>query len=164
MAVTAASFAAPRGGVQVSPVSVVSAGCKGPSAEVVSAVGRPDYVYEAWIGCGGEGFSRSTDGGLHCQKPIMLPDSSDSDDPALAEAPDGTVYVPYLRYFDGYAYPVVATSFDHRATFPQASSLIPSVKGNWGDRDFIAAGRHGLRHLGLWAERGRRGHHLQPGG
>lgn len=128
---------------QISPVSVVSAGCAGPNAEIVEATGRPDYVYEAWIGCGGEGFARSTDGGQHFQKPITLPDSSGSDDPALAVSPDGTVYVSYLRYHNGYAYPEVATSFDHGATFPQVASLNPQVKGNWGDRDFIAAGRHG---------------------
>jgi hypothetical protein len=136
-------LAAPGGGVQLSPVSVVSTGCSGPNAEVVSAVGQPDYVYEAWIGCGGEGFARSTDGGLHFSQPITLPDSSQSDDPALAVATDGTVYVSYLRYFNGYAYPVVATSFDHGATFPQTASLNPGVQGNWGDRDFIAAGGNG---------------------
>jgi hypothetical protein len=113
------------------------------NAEVEQAVGKPDYVYEAWIGCGGEGFARSTDGGLHFQNPITLPDSSFSDDPAIAVAPNGTVYVSYLRYHEGYAYPVVAASFDHGAKFSQVSSLIPHVKGNWGDRDFIAAGRNG---------------------
>ena len=143
LAMAGAGFAASHGGVRMSPVRVVSAGCAGPSAEVVQAAGRPDSVYEAWIGCGGEGFARSTDGGLHFQDPITLPDSSSSDDPALAVAPDGTVYVSYLRYLHGYAYPVVATSFDHGATFPQVRSLIPSVRGNWGDRDFLAAGRHG---------------------
>jgi hypothetical protein len=97
----------------------------------------------AWIGCGGEGFARSIDGGLHFQKAITLPDSSGSDDPALAVAPNGTVYVSYLRYFDHHAYPVVAASFDHGKTFRRASSLIPAKKGNWGDRDFIAAGPHG---------------------
>lgn len=137
------AFAAPRSGVEVSPVRVISDDCARPNAEVVQAVGKPDYLYEAWIGCGGEGFARSTDGGLHFQHPITLPDSSHSDDPALAVAPDGTVYVSYLRYFHGYAYPVVATSFDHGATFPQVSSLNPHVKGNWGDRDYIAAGRNG---------------------
>jgi hypothetical protein len=138
-----AGTAATHGGAQVSPISVVSAGCDGPSAEVVQAADQPDYVYEAWIGCGGEGFARSTDGGLHFQQPITLPDSSQSDDPALAVAPDGTVYVSYLRYFNNYAYPVVATSYDHGRTFSQVRSLIPSVQGNWGDRDFIAAGRNG---------------------
>jgi hypothetical protein len=129
-------------GYSVSPVTEVST-CGVYNAEVEQAVSKPDYVYEAWIGCGGEGFARSTDGGLHFQKPITLPDSSFSDDPAMAVAPSGTVYVSYLRYHHGYAYPVVAVSFDHGTTFSQVTSLIPHVKGNWGDRDFIAAGRNG---------------------
>jgi len=53
------------------------------------------------------------------------------------------VYVSYLRYAVNHAYPVVATSFDHGRTFSQVSSLIPARKGNWGDRDFIAAGGNG---------------------
>jgi hypothetical protein len=124
-------------------VTKVSNGCLGPNAEVEQAAASPDYVYEAWIGCGGEGFARSADGGAHFSKPITLPDSSGSDDPAVAVAPDGTVYVSYLRYHGVFAYPVVATSFNHGATFSQVTSLIPHVRDNWGDRDFIAAGRHG---------------------
>jgi hypothetical protein len=125
------------------PVTDVSSACAGRNAEVEQAVAPPHYVYEAWIGCGGEGFARSVDGGAHFSAPITLPDSSDSDDPAVAVAPDGTVYVSYLRYYNNYAYPVVATSFDHGKTFSQVSSLNPHVAGNWGDRDFIAAGRGG---------------------
>jgi len=124
-------------------VTNVSSDCAGQNAEVEQATAPPHYVYEAWIGCGGEGFARSADGGAHFSKPITLPDSSHSDDPAVAVASDGTVYVSYLRFFDHHAYPVVAASFDHGASFPQVSSLIPRVAGNWGDRDFIAAGRGG---------------------
>jgi hypothetical protein len=127
----------------VGPVTDVSSSCAGQNAEVEQALAPPHYIYEAWIGCGGEGFARSVDGGAHFSAPITLPDSSQSDDPAVAVAPDGTLYVSYLRYFNNYAYPVVATSFDHGATFTQVSSLIPHVAGNWGDRDFITAGRHG---------------------
>ncbi|HSS09072.1 MAG TPA: exo-alpha-sialidase, partial [Acidimicrobiales bacterium] len=134
------AFAASSG---VGPVVDVSSACAGQNAEVEQAVAPPHYVYEAWIGCGGEGFARSTDGGKTFGKPITLPDSSGSDDPAIAVAPDGTVYVSYLRYHHNYAYPVVATSFDHGAAFTQVSSLIPHRAGNWGDRDFIAAGRGG---------------------
>jgi hypothetical protein len=126
----------------VGPITDLSSSCQGQNAEVEQAVAPPHYVYEAWIGCGGEGFARSVDGGAHFSKPITLPDSSGSDDPAVAVAPDGTLYVSYLRYHDKYAYPVVATSFNHGQTF-SASSLIPHHVGNWGDRDFIAAGRGG---------------------
>ncbi len=125
------------------PVTDLSSACAGQNAEVEQAVAPPHYVYEAWIGCGGEGFARSADGGAHFSAPVTLPDSSGSDDPAVAVAPDGTVYVSYLRYHDNYAYPVVAVSFDHGKTFPQVSQLIPHAAGNWGDRDFIAAGRGG---------------------
>jgi BNR/Asp-box repeat len=134
-------------GYQVSPVTEVST-CGGYNAEVEQATAKPDYVYEAWIGCGGEGFARSTDGGLHFSTPIMLPGSASSrstftDDPAVAVAPDGTLYVSWIRYAQHHAYPQVATSFDHGATFPQVRSLIPRKNGNWADRDFIAAGRGG---------------------
>jgi len=126
----------------VGPVTEVSR-CPGRNAEVEEATAPPAYVYVAWIGCGGEGFARSVDGGKTFQKPLTLPDSSGSDDPAMAVAPNGTVYVSYLRYAVNHAYPVVATSFDHGRTFSQVSSLIPARKGNWGDRDFIAAGGNG---------------------
>jgi len=134
------AFAASSG---VGPITDVSSACHGQNAETENAVAPPHYVYVAWIGCHGEGFARSTDGGATFSAPITLPDSSGSDDPAVAVAPNGTVYVSYLRYHDNYAYPVVATSFDHGATFSQVASLIPHVSGNWGDRDFIAAGRGG---------------------
>jgi hypothetical protein len=136
----ASASAAPRA---VGPIVDVSSACSGPNAEVEQAVAPPHYVYEAWIGCDGEGFARSDDGGAHFSAPIRLPESSQSDDPAVAVASDGTVYVSYLRYFHDYAYPVVATSFDHGRTFGQVSSLKPHVLHNWGDRDFIAAGPAG---------------------
>jgi hypothetical protein len=106
------AFAASSG---VGPVTNVSSACSGQNAEVENAVAPPHYVYEAWIGCGGEGFARSVDGGAHFSAPITLRDSSGSDDPAVAVAPYGTVYVSYLRYHDNQAYPVVATSFNHGA-------------------------------------------------
>jgi hypothetical protein len=126
----------------VGPVTEISR-CPGRNAEVEEATAPPSFVYVSWIGCGGEGFARSTDGGKTFSKPITLPDSSSSDDPAMAVAANGTVYVSYLRYHDNHGYPVVATSFDHGRTFSQVASLIPAKKGNWGDRDFIAAGPHG---------------------
>src|SRR5215472_7583568 len=82
----------------VGPITDISSACAGQNAEVEQAVAAPHYVYEAWIGCGGEGFARSVDGGAHFSAPITLPKSSGSDDPDVAVAPDGTVYVSYLRY------------------------------------------------------------------
>jgi hypothetical protein len=46
-------------------ISVISQRCGGSNAEVEQAtdVVNGKCVYEAWIGCGGIGFARSTDGG-----------------------------------------------------------------------------------------------------
>src|SRR5690242_15028736 len=52
---------------QVSPITQVSH-CPGSNAEVETATGAPHYVYDLWIGCGGIGFARSTDGGLNFGK------------------------------------------------------------------------------------------------
>ena len=57
------------------------------------------YVYENWIGCGGIAFTRSTDDGRTFQAPTSVPSSNGPDthvwDPAVAVAPDGTVYVTW---------------------------------------------------------------------
>jgi hypothetical protein len=128
----------------VSPVTEVSKGCTGQNAEVETATGAPHYVYDLWIGCGGIGFARSTDGGLHFGKPVTAPGSrGDSWDPSLAVAPDGTVYLAYMHRAGGHMYPVVDASADHGATFPQVSPLLPAKQGNWGDRDFIAVSSTG---------------------
>jgi hypothetical protein len=39
---------------------------------------------------------------------------------------------------------VVDASPNHGASFPQVSALLPAKKGNWGDRDFIAASKAGM--------------------
>jgi hypothetical protein len=138
----------------------ISSACAGQNAEVEEATAAPHYVYADWIGCGGIGFARSTDGGLHWSPPISVPGSAvppgsvpDSWDPAIAVARDGTVYVSYMhRNAPGpksapSMYPVVAASFNHGRSFPQVSSDLPAKAGNWGDRDFIAVGRSGTIYL-----------------
>ena len=128
----------------VSPVTEVSKGCAGRNAEVVTATGAPQYVYDLWIGCGGIGFARSTDGGLHFGTPMTAPGSRGrSWDPAIAVAPDGTVYIAFMHKATGHMYPVVDASPDHGASFPQVSPLLPAKSGNWGDRDFIAVSQTG---------------------
>jgi hypothetical protein len=95
------------GGRGAGPVAEVSRGCRVPSAEAEQAVDYP-YVYETWIGCGGTGFARSTDGGRSFGHPLRIPGSAGHGywrigcdylptsgwDPAVAVAPDGTVYLP----------------------------------------------------------------------
>jgi hypothetical protein len=131
----------------VGPVTDVST-CAGQNAEVEQAADPAlGYVYETWMGCKGIAFARSTDGGRTFGTPISVPGSVGSNvnswDPAVAVAPDGTVYAAFMIAKSGQWYPVVAASFDHGATFPQVSSLLPPDAKNWGDRDFIAVGPAG---------------------
>jgi hypothetical protein len=134
----------------------VSGACAGQNAESEQAVdtsGSTQYVYEIWMGCGGIGFSTSANGGTTWSRPITLPQSSGSGvsswDPAVAVAPNGTVYAAYMvqQSGGGPQYPVVAASPDHGATFPQVTTLVPPQKKNFGDRDFIAVGPNGTVYL-----------------
>ena len=61
----------------VGTVQEISRGCA-PSEEVEQAVDptQSEYVYEAWIGCAGIGFARSTNGGIKFSSPITIPQSS----------------------------------------------------------------------------------------
>ena len=152
--VSAASASTPRA---TRPVLVSRCAAKTGNAEPIQAVhGR--YVYEAWMGCGSFriGFARSTDGGhkFAPAKPVPSPDlpgGAAEWDPAVAVAPDGTVYVSYMaRPVDGSLgdtnVPAVAVSVDHGKTFRRVSTL-PSppstTNANFGDRDFIAVGPDG---------------------
>ena len=137
----------------VGPISNLSAtSCSGANAEVVSAVDpKLGYVYEEWMGCSKIAFARSTDGGKTFEPAYTLPGSIGSNlnawDPALAVAPDGTVYAAFMVAKSSQWYPVVAASFDSGATFAQVSSLIPPDEKNWGDRPFIATGPDGTLYL-----------------
>ena len=128
----------------VSPVTEVSKGCASQNAEVVTATAAPRFVYDLWIGCFGIGYARSTDGGLTFSKPVAAPGSRGASwDPAIAVGPTGTVYLAFMHQAHRHAYPVVDASFDHGASFPQVSPLVPAKVGNWGDRDFIAVSKTG---------------------
>jgi hypothetical protein len=129
----------------VSAIADVSRACTDQNAEVEQATdasGR--YVYELWMGCKGIAFARSADGGHHFSSPINVPGSvASSWDPALAVAPNGTVYASFMITRKGFTYPVVAASLNHGVTFPQVASLVPPITQNWGDRDFIAVAPDG---------------------
>jgi hypothetical protein len=163
----------PQGASYVDMTGAVSQ-CPTSNAEVDQAVDG-SYVYEAWIGCSdsaghpGIGFARSTDGGRTFGPSTVMPGSTPgwvgdiyvggSWDPAVAVAPDGTLYVAYMVYSvtkntAGQNVwrnsPLVAVSFDHGETFPQVTILpVPPIGdfgdgyGNWGDRDWIAVGHDG---------------------
>ena len=136
---------------QVGPTTDVST-CAGQNAEVEQAADTVrGYVYEEWMGCRGISVARSADGGRSWDAPVSLPDTVGSNlntwDPAIAVAPDGTVYASFMLSRGGQYYPVVDASFDYGATFAQSSSLIPPDPKNWGDRDFIAVGPDGTVYL-----------------
>jgi len=131
----------------VSPTALVST-CGGQNAEVEQAVDpKLGYVYEEWMGCKGIAVARSTDGGRTWGAPVSLPGTVGSNvntwDPAIAVAPNGTVYASFMLARNSQYYPVVDASFDHGGTFTQSSALIPPDPKNWGDRDFIAVGPDG---------------------
>jgi hypothetical protein len=116
--------------------------CPGQNAEVESAAdpgGR--YVYEEWIGCAGIGFARSSDGGAHFGRAVRLRDSGPGSwDPAITVSQSGAVYAAFMVTRGSRSVPVVLASFDHGATFPRRTALVPRPKHDWGDRPFIAAG------------------------
>jgi Neuraminidase (sialidase) len=62
----------------------------------------------------------------------------------VAVAPDGTVYVSFMVSARDRSFPVVEVSRDLGRTFPRRAQLVPAQAGNWGDRDFITAGAHGV--------------------
>jgi len=137
----------------VGPISNLSAAsCSGANAEVESAVdAKLGYVYQEWMGCSKIAFARSTDGGKTFGPAFTLPGSLGSNlnawDPALAVAPDGTVYAAFMVARSSQWYPVVDASFDHGATFAQVSALIPPDEKNWGDRPFLATAPDGTVYL-----------------
>jgi hypothetical protein len=149
-----ATTAPPRAaapGVTVGPVTDVSlSACAPDNAEVIDAAWH-DLVYAAWIclskGRTRIGFARSADGGTTWSEPMVMPGSSGAWDPAVAVAPDGTVYVSFMRSTASQSFPVVDVSRDQGKTFPRRADVVPPVKGNFGDRDFIAAGPSGVVYL-----------------
>jgi hypothetical protein len=131
----------------IRPISDISLACKGQNAEVEQATWHR-YVYEAWMGCNDSiGFARSADGGRTWNAPVTMSGSSGAWDPAVAVAPEGVLYVSFMNSDNTYSYPVVDASFNFGRTFIQQAVLLPPHKNNWGDRDFIAAGPHGVVYL-----------------
>jgi hypothetical protein len=139
---------APAAGPRITPPADISAGCAGGNSEVEEAFAPPGYVYAEWIGCRGIGFARSADSGRHFGPALTVPGSrGPSWDPAITVAADGTVYAAFMhasrRGAGMSSYPVIASSRDHGLTFTAVHPDLPPAPGNWGDRDFIAAGPGG---------------------
>jgi hypothetical protein len=126
----------------------ISEPCRGQNtAPLEAADSTGHHVYVVWEGCHGIGFARSADGGARFRTPVRLPASPGGFDPAVAVAPNGTVYVVFMKQTAHHQFPVVDASFDHGRTFPQVSRLIPRQPGNFGGRPFIAAATNGTVYL-----------------
>ncbi|MDA4130931.1 MAG: glycoside hydrolase [Thaumarchaeota archaeon] len=146
--IVSAAFSSSSVTYRESKVSTVSQACNSKSNAEVEQVVDPvlHYVYELWMGCTGIGFARSTDGGFHFEPAISLKETggtANSWDPALTVSSSGIVYTAFMRFWNGFTFPVVEASFDHGKSFSQVSFLIPPKHNNWGDRDFIAVSPHG---------------------
>jgi hypothetical protein len=130
------------------PISDISHACKGQNAEVEQATWH-NFAYEAWMGCDNSiAFARSADRGRTWSKPVVMAGSAGGSwDPAVSVSPEGVLYVSFMNSSSTYTFPVVDTSFDHGRTFGQHATLTPPDQNNWGDRDFTAAGRHGVVYL-----------------
>jgi hypothetical protein len=140
------------GGIAAGAVTDISGGSCGQQDAEVEAAAWHDDVYAAWICLAGHrergiGFTRSQDGGRTWSDPVLMPGSSGGWDPAVAVAPDGTLYVSFMASSSRRSYPVVDVSSDQGRTFPRGARLVPALPGNFGDRDFIAAGASGLAYL-----------------
>ena len=78
-----------------------------PAITVVPGAGGPDKILLSMWGCGGNRctqgfFSRSDDGGATFMPPTLVTPPPGGNSPSQPTvAPDGTVYMTYLRRFDG---------------------------------------------------------------
>lgn len=136
-------------GYRLGAVRELSARCGGQNAEVEAASDPAGgYVYADWIGCGGIGFARSSDGGAHFGKAVKLPGSGPlAWDPAVSVASSGTIYAAFMVMKGTKSVPVVVASFNHGRSFQQRTVLSSPRPYNWGDRVFIAAGPAGRVYL-----------------
>lgn len=121
----------------------------GGNAEVEQAYDAANgYLYEAWIGCQGIGFSRSTDGGLSFGSVQTVPGSLGySWDPAIALAPNGTLYVAYMTNQGFGDTPMVAWSTNHGSSFAGDAPVFAPTGSDFGDRDFIAVAPNGTLYV-----------------
>jgi hypothetical protein len=130
------------------PTTMISRSCRGQSTspqEAADSTGH--HVYVVWEGCRGIGFARSASGGTGFRRPVRLPGSAGGFDPAVAVAPNGTVYAVFMKQTAHHQFPVVVASFDHGRSFPQLARLIQLQLDNFGGRPFIAAGTDGAVYL-----------------
>ena len=119
-----------------------SASCKGTNVEPGEATDPTSgRQYIAWEGCGGVAFA-SRAPGKGFSPPLVLPHSKAAGvvawDPAIAVAPNGTVYVTFEVQTPTKSYPVIAASNNGGASFAQVVDDSAVPKGNWGVRPNLA--------------------------
>jgi Fibronectin type III domain len=144
----AAAPARPANGSGPVANALVDAPCNatGSNAEVLEAYDPVATVlYETWIGCGGIGFSRSTDSGATFGSAVAVDGSltGSSWDPAIAVAPNGTVYVAYMLNNGSGDTPAVAWSFDHGVSFSGFAPVFAANTSEFSDRDYLAVAPNG---------------------
>jgi Fibronectin type III domain/PEGA domain len=109
-----------------------------------------NFLYEAWIGCSGIGFARSLDGGYSFQPAMPVPGSlgAASWDPSIALAPNGTVYVGYMRDLRGTGNaPQIAWSWNQGGSFAGNTTAFHPNPLAFADRDFLAVAPNGTIYL-----------------
>ena len=132
----------------------IDAGCNNSSASDVAQAVDPaeGILYEAWEGCGGIGFARSVDGGYSFGAPVVVPGSNGTAevrDPSIAVAPNGTVYVGFIRSNGGSTSPVVAWSWDHGSSFAGSQPVLAAPSTELSDRSQVAVAPNGTLYA-LW--------------
>lgn len=134
----------------VGHVSDVSVGCPGTGDSWEAVYPARHEVFQAFEGCGGDngiGFALSKNGGESYTRPIALPGSNGGWDPALAVAPDGTLYAAFMNTIGTRTYPIVDVSRDGGRRFRVEHSLRPMQPNNWGDADYLAVSSDGALYV-----------------
>lgn len=128
------------------------------NAEVEEAI-HGDDAYVEWIGCGGIGFARSTNGGKTFGNSLLLPGSANnchfastcsySWDPSIVVSPGGAVYAGFMYQIANKSIsPVVDASTNGGRSFTSSVLPVPDTGVfNWGDRDFLAIGPHNVLYV-----------------
>ncbi len=135
------------------PIQEISSGCPGTGDTSEATDPAAGYVYVGFEGCDhddGIGFVRSLDGGGSYSAPVALPESHGAWDPSLAVAPNGTLYVAFMRTVGGKEYPIIDVSRDHGQTFTVETGLEPEQSHDWGDAEYLAVAPNGTLYV-AWA-------------
>ncbi|MCI4335909.1 MAG: hypothetical protein L3K17_01750 [Thermoplasmata archaeon] len=107
------------------------------------------YLYDAWIGCGGIGFSRSVDGGYSFSPAIVVPGSGAgvASAPSVAVGANGTVYVGFVLDNASGDAPHVARSSDRGVSLDGGAPVFLPSPTSLSARDSVAVAPNGTLFL-----------------